>query len=281
MRLRHLLFSILAVFGLLASSVQAADTTPNQLSTEQQKLYLLPDGTWVLKVINVDGTNSIIAPALASKQPALGTAGTASTDVITVQGISGGTSLNALLTAGTAIVGKFGIDQTTPGSTNNVTLSSASGIALGISNSAMAKGSTNSPSGQIPVAARTLNYNGSGWDPTSKPNAIARLVSAAATTNGTSVKASSTDVFSLVCTNTTASLKFLKIYNKASAPTVGTDTPFATYALTPSNVLTRIDFALPLYMGTGFAYALTGAAADADTTALASGDVVACNFAYQ
>lgn len=45
--------------------------------------------------------------ATAAKQPAIGTAGTASTDVITVQGISGGTSLNVVCTSGCTPGGSF------------------------------------------------------------------------------------------------------------------------------------------------------------------------------
>jgi hypothetical protein len=76
----------------------------------------------------------------AAKQPALGTAGTASADVITVQGIASMTALKVdgsavtqpvsiatapVLVAGSAIIGKVGIDQTTPGTTNGVQVNAA------------------------------------------------------------------------------------------------------------------------------------------------------------
>jgi hypothetical protein len=49
-------------------------------------------GTW--NITNVSGTVSLpTGAATAAKQPALGTAGTASSDVITVQGITGMTAL--------------------------------------------------------------------------------------------------------------------------------------------------------------------------------------------
>lgn len=100
--------------------------------------------------------------ATSAKQPALGTAGASSTDVLSVQGIASGTALpvsaaslplpsgaatsaqigevqasptsntvldrlKALLTgivlsAGSALIGKVGIDQTTPGTTNAVAM---------------------------------------------------------------------------------------------------------------------------------------------------------------
>lgn len=73
--------------------------------------------------------------ATAAKQPALGTAGTPSTDVISVQGVSGGTPQPVTLASGANIAGKFGIDQTTPGTTNGVVVNS-SALPTGASTSA-------------------------------------------------------------------------------------------------------------------------------------------------
>ena len=57
------------------------------------------NGTW--NITNVSGTVSLpTGAATAAKQPALGTAGTPSADVITVQGVSGGTNLNVNCAAG-------------------------------------------------------------------------------------------------------------------------------------------------------------------------------------
>ena len=44
-------------------------------------------------------------------------------------------------------------------------------------------------------------------------------------------------VGSVDAVNTTASNKYLKLYNKATAPTVGTDTPFKTYLIPPNSTL--------------------------------------------
>jgi hypothetical protein len=107
-----------------------------------------------------------------------------------------------------------------------------------------------------------------------------RIASAAATTNATVLSAVPVDVYHISAMNTTASLKYLKLYNKKTAPTVGTDVPAMTIALQPSNVLTQIPIDLGLYFNQGLAIALTGAAADADATALAAGDVVGLNILY-
>lgn len=132
--------------------------------------------------------------------------------------------------------------------------------------------------------SRNTLYNGTSWDRESKVATTARLLSAAASTNGTSVKASAGNVFKIVGVNTNAAARYLKLYNKASGPTVGTDTPVATLYLPPTAVnggQFNFDFGgQPLYFATGIAYALTTAAADADTGALTAGDVVAMNIFY-
>lgn len=107
-----------------------------------------------------------------------------------------------------------------------------------------------------------------------------RLASAAATTNSTLVTANPCDVYHVLATNTTAAVKYLKLYNKKTAPVVGTDLPVMTLALQPSNVPTNIPIPLGMYFNLGLGYALTGAAADADATALVAGDVVGVNILY-
>lgn len=94
----------------------------------------------------------------------------------------------------------------------------------------------------------------------------------AATTNATSVKASSGTIGGIVLTNTSAAMKFFKLYNKASAPTVGTDTPVAIVGIPPTNTITW-NCEQGLRLTTGIAYALTGLMPVADTTAVALNDV--------
>lgn len=129
-----------------------------------------------------------------------------------------------------------------------------------------------------PVAVGGFVYNGSTWDRAKKPNAASRIPSSAATTNATVAKASAGDVFRVNGNNASGAVKYLKFYNKATAPTVGTDTPVLTLALPPG----AFSFDLgSFYFSTGIAYALTGGAADADTTALAAGDILGLNVVYQ
>jgi len=88
---------------------------------------LASDGTNLVEMTGttVDGLNAKITNGVAS-----GTAGVPASDVITVQGISGGYTIPVTLgvgtaevgklAAGTALIGKVGIDQTTNGTTNAV-----------------------------------------------------------------------------------------------------------------------------------------------------------------
>ena len=78
--------------------------------------------------------------------------------------------------------------------------------------------------------------------------------------------------------NTTAAIKYLKLFNKATAPTVGTDTPFKTYLLEPNKTL-LMSYDNGLRFALGLGVAITGAAADLDTTAVAAGDVI-LNITY-
>ena len=96
----------------------------------------------------------------------------------------------------------------------------------------------------------------------------------AATTNATSVKASAGEVGMIVAFNTSAAAKFLKFYNKASAPTVGTDTPVLVLPIPASANGFVITPSEGIAFSTGIAFAITGAVADSDTTAVAANDVI-------
>ena len=105
----------------------------------------------------------------------------------------------------------------------------------------------------------------------------------AATTNATSVKASAGRLYGGQIANFATSPRYLKLYNKASAPVPGTDVPVLTIVLpgaasASTPVAVSVNQALTGDLGvlfnTGIAFALTGAVADSDTTAVAAGDVL-------
>lgn len=101
----------------------------------------------------------------------------------------------------------------------------------------------------------------------------AKLVSAA-TTNATSLKASAGTLYGGRAFNSGASPAFLKFYNKASAPTVGTDVPVLVIGIPAGQ---SVDFGIGNSVGinfaTGIAYAITGGMADNDTAAIAAAQV--------
>lgn len=107
-----------------------------------------------------------------------------------------------------------------------------------------------------------------------------RLVSAAASTNATNVKASAGRIYSIQLYNAATTIRYLKLYNKASSPTVGTDTPVKTIPLPPSTGMI-LDWAnLGYYFSTGISYALTTGSGDSDTGALTAADVVGLGIDY-
>jgi hypothetical protein len=97
-------------------------------------------------------------------------------------------------------------------------------------------------------------------------------VNAAASTNATSLKASAGQIYNIDVFNPAAYTVFLKIYNKASAPTVGTDTPVWTIPIPAGGGFSKF-FPLGKTLGTGIAYAITKLQADSDTTVVVAGDL--------
>lgn len=97
-------------------------------------------------------------------------------------------------------------------------------------------------------------------------------VNAAASTNATSLKASAGNVFQIDLFNVAAYDVFFKFYNKASAPTVGTDTPTWTIPIKAGTGFS-VRFPFGKSFATGIAYATTKLQADSDTTVLVAGDV--------
>lgn len=98
-------------------------------------------------------------------------------------------------------------------------------------------------------------------------------VKTTASTNGTVVKASAGVIFGWHLSNTSASAKFLKLYQKATAPVPGTDVPVSTYLL-PANSTIHFESEIGFNMPTGIGYGITGAVSETDATATAVDDVV-------
>lgn len=104
------------------------------------------------------------------------------------------------------------------------------------------------------------------------------FLNSAATTNGALIITGTSGVSSIYATNTGAAVAFVKLYNKATAPTVGTDVPEmiipvpAAVSGVPgvANIAAGVP---PLRFALGLGIAITGGVADTDTTAVAAGQV--------
>lgn len=97
-------------------------------------------------------------------------------------------------------------------------------------------------------------------------------LTSAATTNGVNVKASAGNVYSIIATNTNAAVRYLRLYNVAGAPTVGTTATKSCVAI-PGNGGIVVPLANSLAFTTGIAISLTTGAADTNTGAVAADEI--------
>lgn len=94
----------------------------------------------------------------------------------------------------------------------------------------------------------------------------------AASTNANLVKNSVGRVFNVYAFNTSASIRYVKLFDKATAPVTGTDVPAKTF-LVPANGQISIQFAAGAHFSNGIGFAITTNAADLDNIAVAAGDI--------
>lgn len=108
-----------------------------------------------------------------------------------------------------------------------------------------------------------------------------KLVSAA-TTNATVIKASAGTLGHISASNVNAAARYLKFYNKATAPTVGTDVPVLTYIIPGNTAGAGTNIPLPpqgINFSTGISFATTTEATDAGSTGVAVSEIV-INYAF-
>lgn len=118
------------------------------------------------------------------------------------------------------------------------------------------------------VSARNYVFNGTSWDRQRKANTFARVASSAAAGNPAVGRAGAGDVRGFWGQNGAAAT-YLQIYNKATAPVIGTDTPALTYPI-PANAVFSQMLGDGAYLGTGISYAFTTDAAGATGAAAAA-----------
>jgi hypothetical protein len=140
-------------------------------------------------------------------------------------------------------------------------------------------------------------YNGSNWDrvrgDTSGMYVQSRAAAtggytpgkliSAASTNATSVKGSAGTLGFVSIQNLNAAARYVKFYNKASAPTVGSDTPLLVLMVPGNTAGAGNNPMIPtqgLAFSTGIAFATTTGITDADTGAVGVNEIV-INYGYK
>jgi len=99
-------------------------------------------------------------------------------------------------------------------------------------------------------------------------------VNALATTNAALIQVGITRLQGVYLNNASAATKWVRFYNKATAPTVGTDIPVVVVAV-PASSSKEVYFGEGIAFPLGLGISITGAAPANDATAVAAGDVQA------
>ena len=105
-----------------------------------------------------------------------------------------------------------------------------------------------------------------------------RLISAAGTANATNIVARRAVLKRIIGHNANAAARYLKIYDKATAP-ASTDTPIFTFYL-PASASFALDFDAGHEVVNGLGYRLVTGNGDSDDTAVTAGDILGLNIAY-
>lgn len=127
----------------------------------------------------------------------------------------------------------------------------------------------------IPGAQASATQPVSGTVTITNPAGTTYNLVTTASTNAAIVKASAGMLYEITISNPTATAAYVKLYNKASAPTVGTDIPVLTISV-PATSTTTMPVAIPFgqvgkRFATGIAISCTAAAAATDTANAVAG----------
>ena len=96
-----------------------------------------------------------------------------------------------------------------------------------------------------------------------------------ASTNATVIKSTAGNLSSLLICNDSAAKIYFKLYNKATAPTVGTDVPLMVVPVAVgANQYVDVGTFYGIYLSAGVSFATTALAADADATVVTAGVIV-------
>mgnify|MGYP001355630432 CR=1 FL=1 len=286
------------------------DNTQTKVNTGASALPIQDGGN----TITVDGTVVVTGVATEAKQPALGTAGTASADVITVQGIASMTALkvdgsgvtqpvsgtfwqatqpvslasvpsHAVTNAGTFAVQVDGSALTALQKIDDPVLVDDAAFTPATSSVMMAgfqadESSTDSVNeGDAGAGRMTLDRKLIVTPQPHSAGGLSIFRSLDLDESEEEVSSAACSVYGAWVTNTATSTRWLKFYNAtAASTTVGTTTPVITIGI-PGNTSDDISANFgPGGMGVSFGTALSVAAttgvADSDTGAPAANDII-------
>lgn len=239
----------------------------------------------------------------SAKQPALGTAGTASADVISVQGVA---SMTPVKVDGSGVTQPVSGTVTASGPLTDVQLRAT---AVPVSGTVTANAGTgpfpvsdnagsltvDAPVGTpvfvrlsdgtsaiatLPVSLASLPALATGSNLAGRVNvepqtanglSIFHLVSAA-TTNATNVKASAGQLYGWFVYNSNAAARKLVFHNTAGTPTAGASVVFSI--VIPPSSGANVEYTNGLAFATGIAITTVTGLADSDTAAVAANDLV-------
>lgn len=125
----------------------------------------------------------------------------------------------------------------------------------------------------IPAVQTTGTQPISGTVTIANPTGTAYSLNSAASTNTGFIKNAAGNLISFVATNHGASPAFVKLYQKASAPTLASDVPVQVHQVAAGGTLVMPLSGTGMRFNTGIAIAITRNASDTDTTAIGAGEV--------
>lgn len=187
-----------------------------------------------------------------------------------------GAAASAAAVTGNPVLQGFTFTTTLPTVTTGQAVnaqSTARGEQLvALSNGAVAvahKAASTAAAATDPALVVSLSPN----SPITFPTPSTSIINSAATTNATSVKASAGTVYSVTASNTGAAVAYVKLYNLATAPTVGTSTIAITIPV-PAGGTVNLPFGTSgARFSTGIGLAITNLGTDADATAVTAAQV--------
>jgi hypothetical protein len=236
-------------------------------------------GAW--NITDISGTISLpTGAATAAKQPALGTAGASSADVITVQGRAAMTPLlvdGSGVTqpvSGTVTANQGGSNWTTnlvQLGGNNVSVNNGA-VGTGVQRVTIANDSTgvvglNTGSNTIGSVSLVPKTSG-GTTPYSL------IAAAGANQDSTNITTAASQLYGVCIYNNVASARYVKVYDKATGPT-SADTPKFRFILNGTQGAGSCrDFTNGVAFANGIAFRITTGIADNDTGAATANDVI-------